>query len=188
MKGRLRINKDDMQRDATGSLPTGEPVFLAVGLIRRPHGVKGEVVMDVLTDFPERLVVGRRVYLGEAHRPTRIRSVRPADRAVLIAFEGFEDRDQVLELRNTYLYVRSDELPPLPEGEYYHHQLLGLQVVDAQGQGLGILVEILETGANDVYVVRSESGEEILLPAIEGVILEVDLEGRRLVANPPEWW
>jgi len=93
----------------------------------------------------------------------------------------------VAAFRNQYLYVRADELPPLPEGEYYHHQLLGLRVFDLQGNLLGVLSEILETGANDVYVVRDEGGSEILLPVIEGVILEVDLGARRLIVNPPEW-
>jgi 16S rRNA processing protein RimM len=179
--------KRHLQRDNTGSLPLGEPVFLAVGYIRRPHGVRGEMLMDLLTDFPERLVPGKRLYLGEEHLPVQIRSVRPALQAVLIAFEEFEDRDQVAAFRNQYLYVRADELPPLPEGEYYHHQLLGLMVFDREGHSLGVLTEILETGANDVYVVRDEQGREILLPVIEGVILEVDLETHRLIVNPPEW-
>lgn len=179
--------KRHLQRDNTGSLPLGEPVFLAVGYIRRPHGVRGEMLMDLLTDFPERLVPGKRLYLGEEHLPVQIRSVRPALQAVLIAFEEFEDRDQVAAFRNQYLYVRADELPPLPEGEYYHHQLLGLMVFDREGHALGVLTEILETGANDVYVVRDEQGREILLPVIEGVILEVDLQSHRLIVNPPEW-
>lgn len=187
MKNPSRYRKRNLQRDNTGSLPSGEPVFLAVGLIRRPHGVRGEMVMDLLTHFPERLIPGRQLYIGESHQPVRIRSVRPALQAVLIAFEGYEDRDQVAAFRNQYLYVRADELPPLPEGEYYHHQLLGLRVFDLQGNLLGVLSEILETGANDVYVVRDEGGSEILLPVIEGVILEVDLGARRLIVNPPEW-
>ncbi len=145
------------------------------------------MVMDLLTHFPERLIPGRQLYIGESHQPVRIRSVRPTLQAVLIAFEGYEDRDQVAAFRNQYLYVRADELPPLPEGEYYHHQLLGLRVFDLQGNLLGVLSEILETGANDVYVVRDEGGSEILLPVIEGVILEVDLGARRLIVNPPEW-
>jgi 16S rRNA processing protein RimM len=95
---------------------------------------------------------------------------------LLVAFEGYPGREQVAVLRNQLVQVRADDRPLLPEGEYYHHQLIGLQVLDEAGNILGKLVEILVTGANDVYVVRGPAGEEILLPAIESVILDVNLE------------
>ena len=79
-------------------------------------------------------------------------------------------------MRNELVYVRADDRPPLAEGEYYHHELIGLRVVDESGDILGILVQILDTRANDVYVVRPQAGPEILLPAIESVILDIDLE------------
>ena len=78
--------------------------------------------------------------------------------------------------------------PRLPQGEYYHHQLLGLQVINKEGQLLGTLVEILETGANDVYVVKGESGEEVLLPAIDGVVVGIDLENHTMLVEPPAWY
>jgi len=85
------------------------------------------------------------------------------------------------------VFVRTDTLPNLPEGQYYHHQLIGLQIVTEQGSRLGKLVEILETGSNDVYVISGEEGQEILLPALEGVILAVDLEKKEMRVQPPEW-
>jgi 16S rRNA processing protein RimM len=173
--------------ETTGSPKPGEPLFLVVGLLRRPHGVKGEILMDVLTDFPERLSKNKLVYVGEDHEPFRIEFLRPQDQALLVTFTGIEDADQAGLLRNKRVYVQADVLPELPEGTYYHHQLIGLVVVDNNGQSLGILTEILETGANDVYVVVSAGGTETLLPAIESVILEVDLERQEMRVNPPAW-
>jgi 16S rRNA processing protein RimM len=131
--------------------------------------------MKILTDFPERLQPGVTVYVGEEYLPQRIRFARPHRQGMLISFEGIHDRQQATTLRHRVVFVRTEEVPSLPEGEYYHHQLLGLQVCSEDGQQLGCLVEILETGANDVYLVRGEGGEEFLLPAIEEVVREVNL-------------
>jgi len=133
--------------------------------------------MDVLTDFPERLQVGVLLYAGDAYQPLRIRSVRPHDKVLLIAFEGMHTPEIVGELRNQTLFVKTANLPPLPEGEYYHHQLIGLRVVDEAGMSLGLITSILETGgANDVYLVTDQEKRELLLPDIEEVVLSIDLE------------
>ncbi len=163
------------QKDA-GSPYSGEPVFLAVGRLRKAHGVHGEIQMDVLTDFPERLKKGVTLYVGQEHQPVRVRKVRQMDQLLLIAFEGYITPEKAGELRNQIVYVNANNLPPLGEDEYYHHQLLGIRVIDEKGETLGTLNEILETGANDVYVIRRESGPELLLPAIEETILSIDLE------------
>jgi 16S rRNA processing protein RimM len=165
---------------SAGSSPSGEPEFLVVGKLRHPHGLKGEIMMDIITDFPERLKPGTAVFAGDEHRPLRIRSHRPHARGLLVGFDGMDTPEEVGVLRNMYLYVPAADRPPLPEGEYYHHQLLGLRVVSDEGQELGSLVEILNTGANDIYVIRSPQGREILLPAIESVLLAVDLQQREI--------
>ena len=172
--------KPAQSEQSTGSSDTGEPEFLVVGKLRRPHGVRGEMQMDVLTDFPERLKPGVTVYLGDEHQPHVMRSVRGHDRALLVAFDGFQTPESAGELRNTLVYVQLIDRPALPEGEYYHHQLLDLPVFREEGEYLGVLAEILVTGANDVYVVETENGSEILLPAIEEVIREVDLERKQI--------
>lgn len=181
-----RVVPDNPQPN-TGSPQPGEPVFLVVGKLRRSHGVKGEMSMEILTDFPQRLRRHRTVYVGEKHEPLVIDSVRRQDQAMLIAFEGLEDCDVVARLRNQLVYVQASELPALPEGEYYYHQLIDLSVVDEQGRELGVLTEILETGANDVYVVTGADGKELLLPVLENVVLGVDLEKRQIRVRPPEW-
>ncbi len=159
----------------TGSPMPGEPVFLVVGKLRRPHGVHGELWMDVLTDFPERLLPGLTVYAGENHQALRIHLCRSHGSSLLITFEGFSDPEMSGALRNELVYVRADDIPRLPEGEYYHHQILGLRVVGEDGNDLGTITDILETGANDVCVIRQESGKELLLPMVDSTILEINL-------------
>jgi 16S rRNA processing protein RimM len=131
--------------------------------------------MDVITDFPERLRRGATVYVGDAHQPHKIRSLRWHGTTLLISFDAYDAPETAGVLRNQLVFVHAEDRPSLPEGEYYHHQLLGLRVVSDDGQDLGHLAEILQTGANDVYVVRPLSGPEILLPAVDEVILEIDL-------------
>jgi 16S rRNA processing protein RimM len=150
------------------------PEFLAVGKLCRPHGVRGEIVMEILTDFPERIRTGATLYIGTEHRPLRVKTRRRADTALLLAFDGFETPEAVGELRNQIAYVSIESRPALPEGEYYHHQLIGKTVISDDGRSLGILKEIIETGANDVAAVQPEIGKEILIPLIDGVLLGVD--------------
>lgn len=165
-----RRNKD------TGLPQSGEPVFLAVGRLQRPHGLKGEILMGVLTDFPERLKPEVKVYVGNQHVPYVIQSQRPHTNGLLLRFAEFDNREAVGALRNQDVFVRADDRPALPDGEYYQHQLIGLQVVTDEGEALGALAEILETGANDVYVVRADGAKDLLLPAIDEVVLGIDLE------------
>ncbi len=132
--------------------------------------------MDVYTDFPERIHPGVVLYAGEYHRRLHVRSTRWHKSALLIAFEEFSNREEVGELRNHIVYVTTRDRPPLQEGEYYHHQLIGLSVVDESGTPLGVIKGILETGANDIFIVETLQAGEILLPVIDEVILNIDLD------------
>lgn len=169
-----------------GSPPSGEPVFLSVGKLRRAHGIKGEIIMEILTDFPERLAE-RMVYLGEEHTPMQITGLRTHVPNLLIKFAGVDTPESARLLSNQLVYVPVEEIEALPEHTFYHHQLIGLTVKDKSGAILGVLAEVLETGANDVYVVTAPDGSEILLPVIEGVITRVDLDLKEMIANPPAW-
>jgi 16S rRNA processing protein RimM len=164
-------------KNSSGS-PDGEPVYLVVGFLRRAHGVHGEIILDLHTDFPERLRSGKKLFIGEEHKPMTLSGARPHAKGMLLKFTGIDTPEDAGQLRNQWVYVKAAELPRLPEGKIYQHELLGFDVVDERGNSLGNLVEIIETGANDVYVVRNESGKEILLPAISSVILETDLTRR----------
>jgi 16S rRNA processing protein RimM len=173
-----------MQQDNdSGSPIPGEPEFLVVGKLGKPHGLHGEIVMDIYTDFPERLQPGETVFVGPQFLPLQIIKRRSHTRGMLIFFAGCQTREEVAEFRNHLVYVRTADRPQLEMGEYYHHQLLGLQVIDEEGQILGLLERILETSANDVYLVRDESGAELLLPAIESVILEIDLDHNQMLVH-----
>ena len=154
--------------------PDGEPVYLTVGFLRRPHGLQGEMIMDLHTDFPERMKRGRKLFVGENYQPMTLTSVRPYSSGLLVKFKDVETPEDAGKFRNQWVYVETKDAPPLPEGQIYQHELFGFQVVDEHENLLGELVEILETGANDVYIVKDESGKEILLPAIPSVILELD--------------
>ena len=166
-------------KNAPGS-PDGEPVYLVVGFLRRPHGVHGEIVMDLHTDFPERLKPGRKLLVSEEHKLLTIEGVREHQKGVLIKFNGIETPEDAGPFRNQWVYVKATDVPSLPEGKIYQHELFGFKVVDENDNLLGELVEIIETGANDVYVVRDSNGHEILLPAIPSVILDLD-PARRLM-------
>lgn len=178
---------DDPTRNQTGSPPLGEPVFLLLGLLRRSHGLRGDVIMDVFTDFPERLTPGKTVLVGENHRPLVIRNVRSKNKELLIGFEGYENPESTSDLRNQRVYISANEVPSLPEGEYYHHELIGLRVVNQSGEELGLLDDILETGANDVYVVKSADGNEMMVPAVDEFILDIDLTRRVMKVVLPVW-
>jgi 16S rRNA processing protein RimM len=164
------------EKSDTGSSSTDEPVFVVIGKFRRPHGIRGEIIMTVLTDFPELLVPGQTVYASERYHPYRIKEVRWHGADLLVSLQELPDRTAVEIFRNVMVYMKAEELPTLSEGEYFLHQLVGLEVHTDQDQHLGRIKEILITGANDVYLIESEEGKEILLPVIEEVVLEIDQE------------
>ena len=164
----------------TPGSPDGEPVYLVVGFLRRAHGVRGEIIMDLHTDFPERLRNGRQLFVGDEHKSMTLSSARHHAKGMLVKFEGIETSEDAGQMRNQWVYVKAADLPSLPEGKMYQHELFGFEVVDETGTSLGELVEIIETGANDVYVVRDAGGHEILLPAIPSVILELDPHQRTM--------
>jgi 16S rRNA processing protein RimM len=165
------------KQQSSGS-PAGEPVYLVIGYLRRSHGVRGEIIMDLHTDFPQRIKPGRKVLVGEKYQQLTLDTVRPHAESLLISFRGVDTSEDVSKFRNQWVYVKAIEVPPLPEGQHYQYELIDLDVVDENGDSLGKLVEILETGANDVYIVRDDSGKEILLPAIPSVILDLNMDSR----------
>lgn len=181
-----RKSRRKQQKGKTGS-SINEPVFIAVGRLRRPHGVKGEIMMEILTDFPERIKVGNVVHVGQGYQPMKITGLRRHQQGFLLRFEGIESRDDISVYRSDYVCVTTDDLPALDEGEYYFHQLIGISVYDEDGNELGKLAEIMETGANHVYLVQHEDGSEVLLPAIESVILDVKIDGQRMIVRLPEY-
>jgi len=164
------------------AVPSG---WVIVGRITGAHGVRGEVRVAPETDFPERLLeLGEATLLlpdGELKR-VRVSGARPhtAKASVLLTLEGFTTRTEAEVLKGRLVLVRSEDSPVLPEGQYYEWQILGLRVVTADGRDLGVVQEVIHTGANDVYAT-----EVCLLPAIGQVIKDIDLRAGRMVVELP---
>ena len=171
------------QDPITGPGAENQLLYLVMGKLRKPHGIRGEMVMTVLTEYPDLLVPGQGVYVGEGRVPLTIQSVRWHRDDILILFEEYADRDQVGVFRNQMLYVREEDFPELPEDEFYVHELIGMEVVTDEGRSLGFLKDILITGANDVYLVQKGEEREVLLPVIEEVVLDIDFERERILVH-----
>jgi 16S rRNA processing protein RimM len=163
----------------------GETAFLIVGHLQRAHGIKGEIAMQVITDFPERLQKGKKVWVGDAHIQHVIKSIRWKQDLMLLGFEGIDDRSGIDVLVNQDVFIQTSALPKLPDGRYYFHQLIGLSIFEKENF-IGKVTEILETGANDVFVISLPGGKELLLPDIKSVILNVDLEEQKIQVAIPE--
>lgn len=156
-----------------------------MGRVAAPFGLKGELKVQVLTDNMARFHPGARLWAGQ--QKVTVAASREAQGHLFLTLKGFRDRTSVDKFRQAMLQVPETDLPPLPEGEYYRFQLVGLTVVDRAGNVLGTLDEVIETGANDVYRVHPPVGPDLLLPALADVIVSVDLAARRMVVDPPEW-
>lgn len=160
------------------------PAWILVGVIVAPFGLTGEVKVEVASTNPARFAPRSIVYLGDGERRLIVSSARPHKGRLLVKFHGVDTMNDAEALRNGRLSIRAAQLAPLPEGEYYHFQLIGLTVSTVEGDVLGSLTEVLETGANDVYVVRNSSGREYLIPALRSVLREVSIEESRMVVEP----
>ena len=147
------------------------------------HGTNGEMKCRVVTDFPERFKVGSRVYAGDPPRPHRITGVRGSDQAFFLRLQGVTTRELAQTWQGRDLLVPRSQAVSLPEGEFFWSDVIGLRVEDESGAELGTVAEILETGANHVYVVRGERGE-ILVPAIKDVVKLIDPPSGRIVVEP----
>lgn len=168
-----------------------QPKYLQLGDILRPHGVKGELRVRVLTDYPERLPKLKRVYLGGTPtdpkpKPYTLSKVRFDRQYALITLKDIEDRNAAEFLRGLALMVAIEDAVPLEDGEVYLFQLIGMRVVLEDGKDLGELTDIAETGGNDNYIVQSEELGEFAIPAIPQVVLRIDTEAQQVVIRPME--
>ena len=155
---------------------------MAVGRINAAWGIKGHVKVTPYGANPDRFQPGTTVLVNGAQ--TRILDVATPKGFPCVLFEGYEDRTAAESLAGVELEVEETALPPLPEGEYYIDDLVGLEVVTTAGEPVGTLSEVLRTGANDVYLVRRPAGSDALIPAIADVVQRVDLETKRVVIEP----
>ncbi len=163
--------------------------LVIVGEITRPHGLHGAVRVAPLTDFPDHLLVLSRVFIvrGQAARLVRVEQAEAAGRFVVMKLAGTETPEAAEALRGATLRIPPDEVHPLPPGQFYVFQIVGLRVRTPEGHELGRVADVLRTGSNDVYVVRAPGAPELLLPAVTGVIQTIDVAAGEIVACPPEW-
>jgi len=163
------------------------PSRIVLGEIAGAHGLRGEVRVRVTGDSGESLLSAGSVWLArEIDAPTPRRFAVAGGGAgrsgeVRMRFEGIDDRDAAEALRGLRVMVDAAELPPLPEGELYWHEVIGCRVESESGRALGAVREIWETGAHDVLVVVDEEGCRRLIPTVEALMKQVDLDSRRIV-------
>ena len=159
--------------------------MLQVGVITSPHGLKGEVKVFPTTDDPARFKKLKTVYLekGTERICREVQSVRFFKQMVIVKFKGLDRIEDVENLRRTPILVTRKDAVPLEEGEYYIADLLGMEVRDEEGKILGRIKEVLQTGANDVYVVEREGEKELLIPAIPQCRKSVDVEAGIMVVR-----
>ena len=169
----------------TGPRHDLEPEGLIVGLIRAPHGVRGEVNVDPRTDVPDRFRPGVTLHC-DGIGPLRVTAVRGLAGRPVVRFDGYATRPQAEVLQGRFLRVSRDEARAAAGGAYLWADLLGLQAQAPDGTLIGELREVLRAGETDVLVIRRIEGGDLLVPALASVVREVDLAARRIVIVPQE--
>ncbi len=160
--------------------------YLVIARVVSPQGNRGEVKAELVTDFPERFASTSTVYLGSDHRRFAVQSYRLLDRVVFLKLEGVDSIGEAEELRGALVEVPETEAVDLPAGHYFWHQIVGLRVVTTSGEEIGKVEDILQTGANDVYVVQGPHGET-LIPAIKDTVKSIDLGSGVMIVELMEW-
>ncbi len=168
-----------------------KPAYLLLGEILRPHGVRGELRVRLFTDYPERIASLKTVYLADSPeaaqpKPYHVTGMRMNGPFGLLKLDEIPDRTQADRLRGLFVLIDMEHAVPLEEGEFYLYQLIGVQVQTEDGETLGTLVDVLETGANDVYVVDSPQYGEILIPVLDEVVVDTDVAMGRLIVHLPD--
>lgn len=170
------LNSKPVDRQRGSVNKSTEPRFLVIGRILKPHGVQGEMRVDVISELPERFTWLDEVYIGHANPTLKtVESIRFHKSWALLKLAGCDDRNSANLLRSQLVQIPESEGLPLQDGEYYLYQLIGLKVYTEDQEYLGDISEVLETKANNVFVVKA-SDAEILLPDISEVIRDIDFE------------
>lgn len=159
--------------------------WATIGEVVALFGVRGEVKVRLLTDIPDRFHQLKVVYVGPDHRRVGIEHVRPyKGEMIVLKLAGIDDANAAETLRRLLLCIPVSQLAKLPPDHYYQHDILGLRVLTSDGQVLGPVVDIIETGSNDVYVIKTAEGKQVLVPAIKAVVKQIDLAERTMLIDP----
>lgn len=167
-----------------------QPAYLALGKVLRPHGVRGELRVSTITDYPERVSELETLFLsrdieGKDAKAYSVEAARLHQDYMLIKFKNVPDRTAAERLRDLYVLVDIEHAVPLEDDEVYLYELIGLTVKLEDGTVLGTLTDVMETGANDVYVVNSDTHGSILIPAHDETVVEIDLDEEFIIVAPP---
>lgn len=167
-----------------------QPKYLLIGEILRPHGVRGELRLRVLTDYPERISKLKSVFIGKDPYAPNLRSfdvqaVRFHQGYALLTVKQIADRTQAEDYRGLFVMVDIEHAVPLEDDEIYVYELIGMTVETDTGETLGEIIEVLETGANDVYIVDSVKYGEILIPVTDDTLIKTDTDTNRVIMKLP---
>jgi 16S rRNA processing protein RimM len=166
-----------------------EDVRLAIGSIGGTHGTDGELRMRLATDEPDHLRRIKRVYVGDEPGPRRLLDIRFHAGVALIRLSGVRTPEEAAALLGLPVRISGQDARPLKEGEFYYYQVIGVTAYDEAGETVGTVTDILETGANDVFVINPpDGGKEILIPNIPSAVLSIDSGARRMVIRPLVYW
>jgi 16S rRNA processing protein RimM len=172
---------------------SSSPEYLLIAAVMRPHGVRGDLSVKMLTKFPERMNERQVIYIGaDAENPQALVKynlswVRHAkEDQWLFHIKDINTREEADDFRSKYIFISLADAVPLDDDEVYLFQVIGLNVQTDSGEPIGTVTDIIETGANDVYVVQSEKYREVLIPAIKGVILDIDPQNGIMLVHLPD--
>ncbi|MCX7781321.1 MAG: ribosome maturation factor RimM [Negativicutes bacterium] len=161
--------------------------LFTIGKIVAPHGVRGDVRVVPLSDFPERFQALKKVYFDDGLM-LDVEGVKFHKQFVLLKFRGYDSMNDAEKLRNRLIKVPREDLVKLPEGHYFHFDIIGLEVYTTAGEFLGKVTDILVTGSNDVYVAEKDGAKPVLIPALKKVVKTIDLAAGRMTVELLEEW
>ena len=163
-------------------------MLITIGKVLKPWGVKGELKVEVISDFPERFKDLRRVYLVSPRgkeAACMVKSARAKGGTAFLLLEGYDTPEKAREINNYLIKVPREEAVPLPEGQYYWFELIGMTVLSEEGERLGEISDIFATGSNDVYVMK-RGRKEVYLPATKEIVRQIDRKARTMVIHVME--
>ncbi|MCM1286676.1 MAG: ribosome maturation factor RimM [Clostridium sp.] len=159
--------------------------FFRIGVITKPHGLKGEVKVFPTTDDAKRFKKLKKCVIRtkKGDIEAEKKSCKFFKNLVILSFVGYDDINEVEAFRNCDIYVSREDAVPLEEGEYYISDVIGSEVYEDNGSRLGTVDDVLQTGANDVFIVAMENGKELLVPVINDCVIEIDTEGKKVIVK-----
>jgi 16S rRNA processing protein RimM len=163
-------------------------MLIAIGKVLKPWGVRGEVKVQSLTDFPERFKDLRRVYLVSPRGNEivcAVKSARSLGGMPLLLLEGYDSPEKARTIASWLIKIPQEEAVPLPEGQYYWFELIGMVVLSEEGERLGEITDVFATGSNDVYVMKRDGGE-VYIPATKEIVKQIDRKARTMIIHVME--